>query len=347
MTNQTSILSPLSYPAATFAKLTPAPYLLAHLQPSDQTLPSTRPSGRKPLETRKPLIHTGSLSHCNGSAVVRLGDTAVVCGVRAEILLTSDIPNHNQRTSATTPTSSSTALELESLGLLVPNIELSTGSSPSNLPGNPPSTIAQSLTHRLQSILHSSNIIRLSDLAISSSPSTTSSHQDDLTEEVEVEVKGYWTLYIDTLIISHDGSLFSTIWLAVLSALRDLKLPKAEWNEDEERIECSPLLEHSRKLNISKSLDNRDEVPIALSYRVFDTESKIREEEGKAWILADTDAFEESVCKEEIGIVISRDRIVKMEKNAGTVVDEKEMKILVKEAIQTAKEWEEILLKST
>lgn len=31
-------------------------------------------------------MHTNSLSHAHGSAVVRAGDTAVVCGVRGEIL---------------------------------------------------------------------------------------------------------------------------------------------------------------------------------------------------------------------------------------------------------------------
>lgn len=31
-------------------------------------------------------MHTNSLSHAHGSAVVRTGDTAVVCGVRGEIL---------------------------------------------------------------------------------------------------------------------------------------------------------------------------------------------------------------------------------------------------------------------
>jgi hypothetical protein len=34
--------------------------------------------------------NAGSLTHTNGSAVVRIGDTAAVCGVRAEILHTKE-----------------------------------------------------------------------------------------------------------------------------------------------------------------------------------------------------------------------------------------------------------------
>ena len=43
--------------------------------------------------------------------------------------------------------------EAESLGLLVPNVELSTGSTPAHIPGNAPSAAAQTLITRLRSLL--------------------------------------------------------------------------------------------------------------------------------------------------------------------------------------------------
>ena len=174
----------LSFPRATFAKLTPAPFLQAHLK---QTQP-IRPSGRRPDEAREAVINTGSLSHSNGSAVVRLGDTSVVCGVSGEILLASEVPH---------PPNGETLKEdlVEHLGLLVPNVELSTGCSPACLPGNPPSNSAQSLSWRIGSLLHASSLVNPKDLTISYTEPKSADMGPD--EEPNTVVKAYWALYID------------------------------------------------------------------------------------------------------------------------------------------------------
>ena len=114
MANGTAAPPGLAFSQETFAKLTPGPFLQAHLKQPEPI----RPNGRSLDEFRTPTINTGSLSHCNGSAVVRLGDTAVVCGVRAELLLASDIPHPPSE-------DTSDADSIERLGLLVPNVELS------------------------------------------------------------------------------------------------------------------------------------------------------------------------------------------------------------------------------
>src|SRR6202000_1433633 len=127
MANGTAASPSLSFPRETFAKLTPGPFLKAHLKQPNPI----RPCGRLPEEFRRPTVNLGSLTHSNGSAVVRCGDTAIVCGVRAEVLLSSDIPRP--------PSDDLDDNELvEELGLLVPNLEMSTGCSPAQLPGNPP-----------------------------------------------------------------------------------------------------------------------------------------------------------------------------------------------------------------
>jgi len=77
--------SSLSFPRETFAKLSPHPYLLAHLQPSSETSKPTRANGRAPKQFRQPHVNNGSLTHAEGSAVVRIGDTTVVCGIRGEV----------------------------------------------------------------------------------------------------------------------------------------------------------------------------------------------------------------------------------------------------------------------
>jgi exosome complex component RRP43 len=175
----------LSFSQETFAKLSPRPYLLAHLQKS------TRPNGRSPTECRTPHFNNGSLTHADGSAVVRIGDTTVVCGVRGEILLASD----------------QKVTDVEDL--LVPNIELATGCSPAFLPGQPPSTLAQSLSTRVYSLLPS--MVDFEDLRIGE--------------------EAYWVLYIDILFISLDGNAFDAAWAGTVAALRDVNLPKAHWDD--------------------------------------------------------------------------------------------------------------------
>src|SRR4051812_42943986 len=73
---------PFSFSGPLFRLIAPPVYLRQHLEQK----PPLRPSGRPPMDARPLTLTTGSLSHAHGSAVVRAGDTAVVCGVRGEIL---------------------------------------------------------------------------------------------------------------------------------------------------------------------------------------------------------------------------------------------------------------------
>lgn len=317
-------LSPLSFPPSTFAKLTPGPYLLAHLQPADPKSLSTRPSGRTPREFRTPSITTGSLSHSNGSAVVRLGSTSIVVGIRAEILRAQDIPYHQPSGGDDEDDD-----EIASLGLLIPNLELSTGSTPSNLPGNAPSSTAQSLTHRLVSLLHSTRLVRAEDLRITA---LESDPEDPEAPAVE-KAKAYWALYIDALLISGDGGVFDAAWGGVVAALRDVKLPAARWDADRERVVCSPLVEGSRGLELRGS-------PRACGFAVFDTSAPVRGEKGKAWVLADPDGFEEGVCRETVTVTVREGgEVCRIEKSGGGAVGVEMMRDLIEQAQERWKTW--------
>lgn len=319
----------LAFPRDTFAKLTPAPFLQAHLK---QPSPS-RPSGRAPEEFRKPTINTGSLTHSNGSAVVRVGDTAVVCGVRAEVLLAADVPHP--------PNEDADEEDLISdLGLLVPNLELSTGCSPAHLPGNAPGTLAQSLSYRILSLLHASQMIRPDDLRIThAEPQTGEDGSDD---EPRVVTKAYWTLYLDILCIALDGNPFDAAWSAVLAALADTSLPTAWWDPDREMVLCSPVKSASHKLQLAN-------LPISATFAVFSTASPLKQHhEAEAWILADPDAFEEDVCKESLTVVLQPERdgsgrVLRLEKSGGAVIDIPAMRRCVGLAQSRWAEWESIL----
>jgi exosome complex component RRP43 len=334
----------LSFSRETFAKLSPHPYLLAHLQPSTPSAPSSRANGRSPAQCRAPHINTGSLTHAEGSAVVRLGDTTVVCGVRGEILLASDVPGY--RVDKTSNASNLAYNEAKELDLLVPNIELATGCSPAFLPGQPPSTLAQSLSTRVYSQLHSTKLVDMEDLRIWYHPPRISGpeemEEDDDLEDVKPEVKAFWTLYIDLLFISLDGNPFDIAWAAILSALRDVRLPHAYWDVDREMILCSEEIAKSKKLNLRG-------LPIASTYTVFRTKERANEgnNDTKYWILADPDTFEESLCDETVTVTVDCSRgetkMLGITKSGGTAVGKAEMREVVTLAKKRWEEWNQVL----
>lgn len=337
----------LSFPREIFAALSPSPFLLAHLAPTTPNAPPTRPNGRSPSTFRTPTINASSLTHCSGSAVVRLGDTAVVCGVRGEILLASDIPNpHPPTTSPSDDDTADDSAELPSLNLLVPNLELSTGCSPAHLPGNPPSTLAQSLSQRILSLLHETRLIRAQDLRILYEPPPTPDDDEMPDVPPRVETKAYWTLYIDVLFISLDGNAFDAAWGAVLAALRDTVLPRAWWEPDLEMVLCSDVAAEAGRLRLRG-------LPVAATFAVFSPEEgKARARgEGKAWLLSDPDTLEEDLCGEQVCVVVDAEsadggRIRKIEKSGGGVISRGSMREVVGRAEERWREWHSALVEA-
>ncbi|CEL01935.1 Putative 3' exoribonuclease family protein [Aspergillus calidoustus] len=391
----------LSLPPSQFARLQPHAYLLAHLSPpASSQQPSIRANGRAPSQFRVTSANTGSLTHTNGSTVVRLGDTTAVCGIKAEILHTEDIASWsvshssssstpNKRRKLTNPTGKpgedrqdgSDQVEdddsyIEDFSLLVPNLSLSTGCAPGFIPGAPPSALAQSLSNQILSLLHSSRLVRSEDLQIwyqrpNLGPEELERHNEDEQMDLDVEqngsgnvgetreIKAFWVLYIDIMIISLAGNPFDAAWTAVLAALRDTKLPRAWWDADNETVICSDLVSEARRLSLRG-------LPVASSFGVFEAdaasgwravivpdaeeERKIAEGDRKGiqrrWVLADPDGYEEGLAQERVCLVVDKDQrqngrvvIVKMEKNGGFAVDKKELKELV---AVSAQRWEEI-----
>ncbi|KIN04453.1 hypothetical protein OIDMADRAFT_156413 [Oidiodendron maius Zn] len=296
----------LTFPRGTFAKLSPHPYLLAHLQPTESH--SRRANGRLPTEFRTPHINNGSLTHAEGSAVVRIGDTTVVCGIRGEILQASNVGRYRTDKSSTPEGYN----ETKELDLLVPNIELATGCSPAFLPGQPPSTLAQSLSTRVYSLLHSSKLVNSEELKIC--------------ESTEPEVKAFWTLYIDILFISLDGNPFDAAWAAVVSALNNVRLPKAHWDPDREIIVCEDAVAESKSLQLRG-------IPVAVTALVFRAKEQAQATDIKNWILVDPDTFEEGLCDESVTVVVDCSagptKMLGTSKMGGTIVAMKEMREIV------------------
>ncbi|ADV19981.1 exosome complex component RRP43 [Cryptococcus gattii E566] len=204
--------------AAVFKRLHPASYLSRFL--SSGYRPDGRPilssSSSQPTASasaaddiwRQVSINTGSISTAHGSALVRMGDTTMVCGVKAEI--------------------GEPDTETPGEGFVVPNIDLPALSSPRFKPG-PPGDEAQTYSNWLNELLVSSKTIPLSSLLIAPG-------------------KAAWVLYIDVVCINYDGNAFDAAVLAVMAALRNTRLPKAVYDDDTQRAICSRTERYPLKL---------------------------------------------------------------------------------------------------
>lgn len=317
---------------------------------------------------------------------MRVGDTAVVCGVRAEILLVRDIADYRQQERDTSHDDSSSeedrerrrkkqkrredVEEMARLNLLVPNLELATGCSPAHLPGGPPSPLAQTLTQRIVTLLHTSHLLDMDDLRIwhhnppspaseeidkmdTSSPSDLELDPSDPAQGKGPELKAFWTLYMDMVFISLDGSPFDAAWGSVLAALRDVRLPRAYWDEDRDCVLCDPDVAVARPLTLQA-------LPVATSFGVF-TAAAASEDGGtatangitarrKKWVLLDMDGFEEGLCAEGGTVVVDmgseKGQLIKFEKSGGADVGMPEMKEMLKMAGKRWSEWRDVLDKA-
>lgn len=329
----------------TFAKLTPHPFLLASLQqaaPNASTGQPLRTNGREPHEARPLQINASSLSHAHGSAMVRVGDTSVICGVRGEILPATSIPQWRRpktpaerEAEGASSSGDEGAREMRDYDLLVPNIELATGCAPQFLPGVPPTSLAQTLSTRVYSLLHTARLLDAEDLRVwYHPPAAVAANEDGADEEdgalgtEQPELKAYWTLYIDVLFVSFDGNPFDAAWAAIVAALRDTKLPRAWWDADREMVLCS------RKESSGLKLTG---LPVACTAGVLtekESEGAARGDgPGKMWLLVDPDRDEEKLCEESVTVVVDRTsgetRIRGISKAGGRTLGPKEIREVV------------------
>jgi len=231
------------------------------------------------------------------------------------------------------------------------------------LPGGPPSSEAQVLVQRVNGLLHSSRVVDLEDLKIRYlRPRSKDVEEEEEEEEDREETIAYWTLYasIHVLSLSGSSSLIDVAWAALIAALKDVRLPKAWWDADLERVVCSDRLDETRKLQLKG-------LPICCTWGVFvagktqigmqsaddaslaqtTAGTKTLKDGSKAWLLADPDDFEYPLCRETITITADVSygvtRLLRIEKSGGGVLDVQDMKQLIGSATERCKESTKVL----
>ena len=167
-----------------FRTLQPEEFYRQHIEAG------VRPDGRKLGERRAMAVSAGNIATADGSAIVRLGSTSVVCGVRAE--LAPPRPEEPEQ------------------GYLVPNISLPAMCSPHCKPG-PPSMAAQAATQFLSRVLESSGCVSTADLVVAPG-------------------RLVWCLYIDLVCLDHSGNLWDCAVAALVAALGTVSLPQVQYS---------------------------------------------------------------------------------------------------------------------
>ncbi|KAL8573396.1 hypothetical protein ACOMHN_032411 [Nucella lapillus] len=177
-----------------------------------------RPDNRELGSFRSTVLDVGSknnscISTAEGSSLVRLGNTVVVCGVKGEI--------------------ADPKTETPDEGYIVPNVELSALCSARFRPGPPPEQ-AQVLSKAMDNLIRDSQCVSLQDLCI-------------------VSGKKVWVLYVDLLCLNYDGNIFDACVLAMTAALTNTLLPTVTLEENTDKVEvdfkqetkvpvkCSPI----------------------------------------------------------------------------------------------------------
>ncbi|PUA32450.1 MAG: hypothetical protein B7O98_07300 [Zestosphaera tikiterensis] len=158
-----------------------------------------RPDGRGLEDFRQIEIITNYLPKAEGSALVKLGETQVLVGVKLDVGTPySDAPDE---------------------GVIVVSAEFVPTASPAFEPG-PPDENAIELARVVDRVIRECRAIDLSQLVL-------------------IPGKKVWTVWIDIYVLDHDGNLIDASAIATLAALLTTKMPKAEVTGDQVVVDKS------------------------------------------------------------------------------------------------------------
>ncbi|XP_066555886.1 exosome complex component RRP43 isoform X2 [Amia ocellicauda] len=154
-----------------------------------------RPDGRELGEFR-----TTTLNIADGSALVKIGNTTIICGIKGELTAPPvDTPNK---------------------GYIVPNVDLPPLCSSRFRPG-PPGEQAQAASQFIADVIESSQVMHREDLCIEKG-------------------KLCWVLYCDIMCLDYDGNILDACIIALLAALKNVQLPDVHINKETDLAEVNP-----------------------------------------------------------------------------------------------------------
>uniref|UniRef100_A0ACD5WB45 Uncharacterized protein n=1 Tax=Avena sativa TaxID=4498 RepID=A0ACD5WB45_AVESA len=169
-----------------YRRLFPLAFLERHLRES------VRPDARRLGEARPTTVALGAVSSAHGSALVRLGDTAMLASIKLEVMSPP----------AETPDQGSIAVEFHMPPICSPLVR----------PGRP-AEAAPVISKALEDVLMSSGMLNLKELCL-------------------ISGKASWVAYLDVYCLNADGSLFDAALISVVAAFMHLEIPLVSVGDD-------------------------------------------------------------------------------------------------------------------
>ncbi|CRK88448.1 CLUMA_CG002200, isoform A [Clunio marinus] len=234
---------------------------------------SLRPDGRDLLEFRPTIINKDSIATAEGSAIIKLGTTTVICGIKAELA---------------EPDSSE-----PSNGFIVPNIELTKLCSP-KYRAIGVSLDSQIMNQTLYNILFNSGCVDLTELCIAKG-------------------KLVWVLYCDLVCLDDDGSVLDVASLALITALKSLKLPKVNYDLDTKVIKVDDTIKKGINLKA---------LPVTTTFITFE----------QKYLLADPTSDEESIADTFVTIATCDGQLSYIYQPGGNSLASEQFESLIKQA---------------
>uniref|UniRef100_A0A0D9XR95 Ribosomal RNA-processing protein 43 n=1 Tax=Leersia perrieri TaxID=77586 RepID=A0A0D9XR95_9ORYZ len=169
-----------------YRRLFPLAFLERHLRES------VRPDARRLSEPRPTTVALAAVSSAHGSALVRLGDTAMLASIKLEVMSPS----------SEAPDEGSIAVEFHMPPICSPLVR----------PGRP-AEVAPVISKALEDILISSGMLNLKELSL-------------------ISGKASWLAYLDVYCLNADGSLFDAALISAVAAFTHLEIPLVSVGDD-------------------------------------------------------------------------------------------------------------------
>jgi len=242
---------------------------------------NVRPDGRPLMRARPTSINLGAIPTADGSALVKIGNTTMLAGVKLEVMVPS----------SETPDQGQIAVDFQMPAICSPLVR----------PGRP-AEAACVVSEQLSNILMSSNFVTLQELCIAPG-------------------KAAWIAYLDIYCLDADGSLVDAALLAAVAALAHLQLPAVTMSEGGRVIPLNDKNGGTQQDKDDMKENDEDRIvkskqrlqfrpaPIALTCM-----------KHKKHLLADPSAEEESLLQSSITVATdSSERLISFFKPGGSV----------------------------
>eukprot|EP00736_Rhodelphis_marinus_P010779 Rmarinus@m.15795 len=221
-----------------------------------------RPDGRKATYGRDIVISVGCLNDAEGSALVKMGSTSVLTGIKAEVGKPAD----------ESPDFGRIAFSIEFAPLCSQKAGERLGRA---------SDEALAMSEYMTRVFEESGLMQMKDLCITSGQLC-------------------WVLYVDTYVLSDDGSILDAAFTSVSAALRNLQLPSVVVNELG-IVELADSADMDEATHTTLTLGS---LPLSISYAYFES-GACTSDDIHSSLLPDPIAEEEDMCDATITAVLA------------------------------------------